>query len=207
MLYEVISKSEKSDAVQAISGFTGSFCEREESMNNNDLILAEDQYYSLDCYTTKVNNNVLAVGTSGAGKTRSLVEPNLLQATGSYIVSDPKGNLYGKYRDYLRKKGYRVMKLDFTDPEHSEHYNFFNYIHNSQDIMKVSHMMIYQENYYRCPDPFWDQTAQILLQACIAYLYETAPAESQNLETVMNLVSLCEVSENDEKNPLDMLME
>ena len=65
-------------------------------MEENTLILAQDQYYSLDCFNTKLNNNVLVVGTSGAGKTRSIVEPNLLQATGSYVVSDPKGNLYGK---------------------------------------------------------------------------------------------------------------
>ena len=95
-------------------------------MEENTLILAQDQCYSLDCFHTKLNNNVLVVGTSGAGKTRSLVEPNLLQAAGSYVVSDPKGNLYGKYRKYLEQKGYRVVKLDFTDHENSEHYNFLN---------------------------------------------------------------------------------
>ena len=114
-------------------------------MEKDTLILAEDQYYSLDSYKTKLNNNVLVVGTSGAGKTRGIVEPNILQATGSYVISDPKGNLYSKYRDYLRNKGYCVKKLDFTDPENSEHYNFFRYIHSTQDIVKISHMMIYQE--------------------------------------------------------------
>ena len=63
-------------------------------MKDNALIVAQDQYYNMDCHETKVNNNVLVVGTSGAGKTRSIVIPNLLQATESYIVSDPKGNLY-----------------------------------------------------------------------------------------------------------------
>lgn len=58
----------------------------------NTMILANDQYYSLDCHKTQLNNNVLVVGCSGAGKTRSIVTPNLLQATGSYVVSDPKGS-------------------------------------------------------------------------------------------------------------------
>ena len=66
-------------------------------MHDDLMILGKDRYYSLDCYQTKVNNNVLVVGTAGSGKTRSIVTPNLLQATGSYIVSDPKGNLYNKY--------------------------------------------------------------------------------------------------------------
>lgn len=37
-------------------------------MKENTMILGQDQYYSLNCYETKVNNNVLVVGTSGAGK-------------------------------------------------------------------------------------------------------------------------------------------
>ena len=48
-------------------------------MEKNMLILGQDQYYSLDTHQTNVNNNVLVVGTSGAGKTRSIVVPNLLQ--------------------------------------------------------------------------------------------------------------------------------
>ena len=110
-------------------------------MEANTLILGQNQYYSLDCYKTKLNNNVLVVGTSGAGKTRSIVTPNLLQASGSYVLSNPKGNLYKKYKPYLEKKGYVVKKLDFTDPEDSAHYNFFRYIRNTQDIVKIAHML------------------------------------------------------------------
>ena len=51
-------------------------------MDNSQLILGEDRYYSLDSYETKLNNNVLVVGASGSGKTRSIVTPNLLRAYG-----------------------------------------------------------------------------------------------------------------------------
>ncbi|MCR5024097.1 MAG: type IV secretory system conjugative DNA transfer family protein [Lachnospiraceae bacterium] len=178
-------------------------------MEKDTLILAEDQYYSLDSYKTKLNNNVLVVGTSGAGKTRGIVEPNILQATGSYVISDPKGNLYSKYRDYLRNKGYCVKKLGFTDPENSEHYNFFRYIHSTQDIVKISHMMIYQEKKHRTMDPFWDQSAQLLVQAYIGYLYESSPPEVQNFKNLFKLISMNELDENDSssKTPSDILME
>ncbi len=155
------------------------------------MILAENQEYSLDCYETQLNNNVLVVGTSGAGKTRSIVIPNILEATGSYVISDPKGNLYDKYGDYLSDKGYHVMKLDFTNPEESHKYNFFKYIQTTQDIMSTAHMLIYDKETGNHVDPFWDQASQLLVQALIAYLKEAHGPEEQNLHNLLKLVTCC----------------
>ena len=161
-------------------------------MNNfGKMILAENQEYSLDCYETQLNNNVLVVGTSGAGKTRSIVTPNILEATGSYVISDPKGNLYGKYGEYLREKGYHVLKLDFTNPEESHKYNFFDYIQTTQDIVSTAHMLIYDGEKGNHVDPFWDQSSQLLLQALIAYLKEAHGRGDQNLHSLLKLVTCC----------------
>lgn len=177
-------------------------------MDKDLLILGQNQYYSLNSYQTKVNNNVLVVGTSGAGKTRGIVIPNLLQATGSYVVSDPKGNLYRKYRDYLEKQGYIVKKLDFTDPQHSAHYNFFRYIRCTQDIVKIAHMLIYQRKGGGHADPFWDEASQLLLQSVIAYLVEKRPTKDQNFHSMMQLISCCESGGDMEltKSAFDRLM-
>ena len=153
-------------------------------MKENMMILGENRIYSMDSYETGLNNNVLVVGTSGAGKTRGIVEPNIIQATGSYLISDPKGNLYNKYRDYLRSKGYRVMKLDFTDPGHSAHYNFMNYIHDAQDIAKVAYMLIGDNRNTHHLDPFWDESSRLLLQSIIAYLKYYTNKKSQNLHSI-----------------------
>lgn len=173
------------------------------------MILAENQEYSLDCYKTQLNNNVLVVGASGAGKTRSIVTPNLLEATGSYIVSDPKGNLYSKYGAYLKKQGYVVKKLDFTDPENSDHYNFFDYINSTQDIVSTAHMLIYDGTKGNHVDPFWDQSAQLLLQALIAYLKEYCKPEEQNLHYLLKMVTMCYTSGDmdNQKSPIDFLMQ
>ncbi len=177
-------------------------------MGKNQMIIAKNVVYSLDSHKTKLNNNVLVVGASGAGKTRSIVIPNLLQATGSYIVSDPKGNLYKQYGPYLRKCGYVVKKLDFTDPKKSVNYNFFHYIRSTQDIVKVAHMLVHCEGSFHY-DPFWDKAAQLLLQAIMAYLIESCPEEERNLHNILRLASMCMISENDvsAENPLDMLMD
>lgn len=172
------------------------------------MILAENQEYSLDCYETQLNNNVLVVGASGAGKTRSIVTPNLLEATGSYIVSDPKGNLYRKYGEYLREKGYDVKKLDFTDPKNSDGYNFFEYINSTQDIVSIAHMLIYSDGKASLPDPFWDQSAQLLLQSLVAYLWESTKKEEQNLHNLLKLVTMSYTGGDmdDKKSMMDLVM-
>lgn len=178
-------------------------------MNNDVMILAENKYYSLDCFKTKLNNNVIAVGTSGAGKTRSLVEPNILQAVGSYIISDPKGNLYEKYKSYLSKKGYRVIKLDFTNPKNSEKYNFFKYIHSPLDILKISNILIYQSGRSSFHDPYWDRASQILIQSLIGFLIEQCREEDMTLENIFRLIDEFNIDEDNSSNKtlLDELFE
>ena len=161
----------------------------------DEMILAKNSRYSLNSYDTKLNNNVLVVGASGAGKTRGVVIPNIMQKTGSYIISDPKGSLYNKYKAELEEAGYEVKKLDFVNPEDSDHYNFFNYIHSTQDIVKIAHMLIYQEeSSARHMDPFWDQAAQLLVQSIIAYLVEHKYAKC-TLRELCNLITLCSMDE------------
>ena len=77
------------------------------------LIAGKNVYFSRDSYKTGLNNHGLVVGTSGSGKTRYIVIPNILLAEGSYLVSDPKGNLYKKLAPYLEAKGYQVKKVTF----------------------------------------------------------------------------------------------
>lgn len=135
---------------------------------DSDMILAEGQYFSTDDYQTKRNNNILAVGAPGTGKTTSIVIPNLLQAHGSYIVSDPKGRLYRQYASYFKRKGYNVKLLDFTHPGRSSHYNPFAYIHTTQDVIKMANSLAFQKDMTSfSKDPFWDYAAFLLYCAVI----------------------------------------
>ncbi len=143
---------------------------------------------------TKLNNNVLVVGTSGAGKTRSIVIPNLLQATGSYVVSDPKGNLVKQIGPYLESKGYKVLEMDFIHPEKSLGYNPLSYCSTTSDIRKLTHTLVYELNYTEEKtskiDPFWDLTSEMLLMSMFGYLFESDEfsAEEKNLLMVTDLL-------------------
>ncbi len=178
-------------------------------IKKDDLILADGQYYSRNCYETKLNNNVLVVGCPGSGKTRSIVTPNILQASGSYIISDPKGNLYDQYSDYLLSRGYKVMLLNFDEPKCSMHYNFFSYIRSEKDIVKIAHMLMADSNgKFTGQDPFWDRAGEILISSIIAYLWEFRPAEEQTIESILKLVACCQVNESgsDPNSPLERIM-
>lgn len=50
------------------------------------IILGKDTIYDSDCSKTHINNNILAVGTSGCGKTMSIIEPRLLETYNSSLI-------------------------------------------------------------------------------------------------------------------------
>jgi len=164
-----------------------------EAVPEGAMILGENQYFSRDCIQTQLNNNVVVVGTSGAGKTRYIVMPNLLQATGSYVVSDPKGNLAKKLGPYLKSKGYDVVIVDFIHPEKSLRYNPIGLCHTTSDARKLAHIIVSEMAKMsggKTADPFWDETSEILISACIGYMLETDKLKEseKNLTTLAKLI-------------------
>ena len=134
------------------------------------LILGEGQSYSLDCFETKLNNNVLVVGGSGSGKTTGIVIPNIKQATGSYIVTDPKGNLHKKLGGYLKNRGYNVLKLDLSNPNGDIRYNFLDYIEEEHDVIKIAHILMSGAGRkgFEGDNAYFYQCAELLLGSAIA---------------------------------------
>lgn len=156
---------------------------------NGKLLIAEGCEYPLDDFRTKLNNNVLVVGGSGCGKTRNIVTPNILEAVGSYVVSDPKGDLYKKYGGYLRGKGYDVKTINFAHPEKSCGYNPLHYIKSTQDILKFSSLLINDKRAAQSTsDPFWELSSAALLSALIGYL-----KESHNPCTFENILAMLRI--------------
>lgn len=175
------------------------------------MILPDGKYYSLDDKQTRLNNNVMVVGTTGSAKTRTVITPNLLECVGSYVVTDPKGNLYRKWGGYMRRQGYRVLRLSFIHPEWSEYYNPLWYIHTSQDVQKLSHALVYgtEMGCGRNVDPFWDQATVMFLDSIIGYLCEVCPKEDRLITNVLKLVRMANLDDEYDDNqntPTDLMM-
>ena len=164
-------------------------------------ILAKDRTLSCDTRQTGLNNNALVIGPSGAGKTRNVLKPNLLQMNASYIVLDTKGTLCREVGPVLTAHGYRVQCLNFADlntvPALAPGiercgYNPLRHIRlkadgrpNQQDILSVAKAI--------CPiednnQPFWDHAASNLLSCLIAYVTEQLPADEQTISSVIKLI-------------------
>ena len=168
--------------------------------NFNKLILPDGTLCDTDGRVTRTNNNMIVLGTSGGGKTRSVVIPNILAANDSMIIADPKGSLYKKYRSYLESFGYRVSRLDLIDPEQSDHYNPLAYVSTSDEIMRLAHMISYSNVDtsaglgVRSPDPFWDRASELMLSALIGYIIESVDigTMSMNKLNFRELISIME---------------
>ena len=81
--------------------------------NKKGIILAEDNYLPVD---KRGNVNVLVVGGSGSGKSASYSIPNAYQMLGSYVFTDPKGELYDRTAGYLKQNGYEIKVLNLVIP-------------------------------------------------------------------------------------------
>ena len=156
------------------------------------------------------NKNVLVVGGSGSGKTRFWLKPNLLQCHSSYVVTDPKGTIVLECGQAMLKNGYKVKILNTINFKKSMHYNPFSYVHSEKDILKlVTTLMTNTKGEGSGGDPFWEKSERLLLTALIAYLHYEAPVEEQNFATLLEMLNIMQVLEDDEEyqNPVDLLFE
>lgn len=139
----------------------------------NDTIHAEGLAIGTDMYETKLNNNAIVYGTPGAGKTEGHVKPNILQRNSSYVVTDPKGSLLGDVGNALEDAGYEVWSLNLANPDESSvSYNPFCFARTSEDIRAIAHSIVYSDGDRNRDDPFWDNSAEILMMALANLLVE-----------------------------------
>ena len=154
--------------------------------NKKGIILAENNYLPVD---KRGNVNVLVVGGSGSGKSASYSIPNACQLLGSYVFTDPKGELYDKTAGYLKAHGYDIKVLNLVKPQNSDGYNPLMHISSEIDVDVIANTIVKgQKTGDGGSDPFWDDSAEMLLKALIYYLMATRPEEEQNLASCAELV-------------------
>ncbi len=107
---------------------------------------------------------------------------------GSYVFTDPKGELFDKTAGYLKQNGYEIKILNLVRPELSDGYNPLMHISSELDVDVIANTVVKGQKTESGQDPYWDDMAEMLLKALIYYLMATRPEAEQNLASCAELV-------------------
>ena len=155
-------------------------------------ILGKDIAVSNDTELTGLNNNDLIIGKPGAGKSGSILYPNLkILNDSSLVLTDSKRQFSKKFKKEFEERGYKVYVLDFVDPKKSCGYNPLDYIRRdrdgsifTEDIQTIANILMPLRT---LKDPIWEQCGQLLIEFLIAYCLEALPDKFHNMMTVCDL--------------------
>ena len=174
-----------------------------------NIILSKTEFLPVDMREIYRNRNILIIGGSGTGKTRYFVKPNLMQLNTSFIITDPKGEIYRDTAYMFKKNGYEVKILNLKEPKYSDGYNPFNYIINERHIEVLAETMMKNtaSKEKTGGDPFWEDSSKALLTALLYYTYRIEDEEERNLQTVFDLILKGKMEDEGEITELDLIME
>lgn len=157
---------------------------------------------------TSINNNVLVIGGSGVGKSFYLLTPNIYQADpkgkypGSFIFTDPKGELLQKNGAYLKNKGYRIRVLNLVSGamQESDGFNPFEYIRRESDIDRLIRNIQdnTNEDSSAAENPFWPKAEALLLKSLflIVWMESELFGWEKSINTVMMLLNKAQIDDN-----------
>lgn len=115
----------------------------------------------------KLNNNLIVVGAPGSGKSRSVVEPNVMQLSSSYVIVDPKGSLRAHLAPGLSAAGYRIRTLDLANPRNSDcTWNPLSAVRTVADAEALAGTIVTSCG-RNSRDPFWDSSSKVHLASLI----------------------------------------
>lgn len=174
-------------------------------------ILTETARMGFDFYRPEhqKNANVLILGGPGTWKSRGFIGPNIMNMSGSMVITDPKGELAKKFGHMLQMFGYKVKVFDISNPNKSVCYNPFVYFRNDKDVLQFVNNFFSstEDKNAQKGDKFWDDQAKNLMLAFAYLLYYEAPAEEQNFGMINDLLLAAEVKDNndDTMSPVDII--
>lgn len=144
---------------------------RFQSKDRRGIPLAKDTYLPLNS-SVAANLNEIVIGGSGAGKSFRKIKPDILQLNGSYVVTDPKGELYRDTAKVLKSNGYNVKVLNLVNIRYSNSYNPFVYITNDDDVVNIASLIMKNTAGEGEKEDFFSGAALKLLISLMMYLFK-----------------------------------
>lgn len=175
---------------------------KKSSNIHDNIILTKTEQVSKNMKKSGLNRHILMVGRPGMGKSRYFFKPNILNATGGLIITDPKGELLRDCGTSLKMKGYDIKVLNLDKKSLSNHYNPFMYIRKIKKEMSIEEVKALTNVNVKTEeigikeddvmtliscimtntksetiqnttgDPFWEKCEQLFLQCIFYYILE-----------------------------------
>jgi len=208
--YEVDKRGEYHKKEKGSAEFATETDIRKYGLNQkrNNIILSQTEFLPVDPHEIHRNLNIAVLGGTGTQKTRGFVKPNLMQCNTSFVVTDPKGELYRECGNMLKKADYDVKLLNLSNPDFTDGYNPFDYIEHERDINILTKTI--KENTlskdYKSND-FFDKAASALLRSLLHYVNQCYDDKDKHLMSVFDLVLKGKQKEEGENTELDKLFE
>ena len=146
----------------------------------------------------------LIIGSTGSGKTQCVIFPlveTLAKHNESMIITDPKGEIYEKKSQMLRKKGYNIVVLNFRSPGQGNAWNpltlpYRLWKEGNQDkaielLDDLALNILYDEG-NKNADPFWEKTSAGYFAGLALGLFEDAKEEEININSISLMTTVGE---------------
>lgn len=150
-------------------------------------------------YVDTADNHTIIFGATGSKKTRLLGMPSveiLSRAGESFMVTDPKGEIYEKTATKVSKRGYQVICLNLRELTRGQTWNPltlpYDYYHNGEKgkavemISEIARMLAG----HKADDPFWTNSTADVLTGLMLVLMESARREESHIKSVLELWEL-----------------
>ena len=144
-------------------------------------------------YVDATDSHTIIFGATGSKKTRMFAMPSVgifARAGESFVVTDPKGELYQRTSGEVARQGYEVHCLNLRNMEAGETWNPFflpyRLYHNGERAKAME--MVQEMATMMTDDPngekFWTYATIDVLCGFIFYLFETEPVENCTLNSL-----------------------
>ena len=144
------------------------------------------------------DNSTMVVGSTGSKKTRNVVMPYVYScalAGYSMFIHDPKGDINKNIYKTLKRLGYKVVVLDYRDPEYGARYNPLQKVaklYKEGNVNRAKEMIKHFSNIICSAaksekDPFWSQTSEAYCAGLISMLCDLFPVNDVTIDNIYNL--------------------
>ena len=165
------------------------YVEKESKAGGTPLVYDKEA-----AYVDNGESHTLVIGATGSGKTQGIINPTvqmLIKGRESMIISDPKGEIYHDNSGIMRDLGYQIIILNFRDPQKGNCWNPYHLPYKYQkegnfdkanELLNDLSLNIVVDG--QGNDPFWQNSAASYLTGLSLALFEDAPEEEININSV-----------------------